>query len=73
MNVLVSYEQSGITQEALLKLYPNISAKNLDQILKMADCELEQENGTEVIPYWYAVNAKRMLIDGDSFAATFDD
>ena len=39
----------------------------------MADCEFEQENGTEVIPYWYAVNAKRMLVDGDSFAATFDD
>lgn len=49
------FKQSGITQEALLKLYPNISAKNLDQILKMADCELEQENGTEVIPYWYAM------------------
>ena len=67
------FTQSGITQEVLLKLYPNISAKNLDQILKMADCEFDQENSTEVIPYWYAVNAKRMLVDGDSFAATFDD
>ena len=36
------FTQSGITQEALLKLYPNVSAK-------------------------------RMLVDGDSFAATFDD
>lgn len=67
------FKQRGMTEEALLELYPNIRAKDLKQVLAMADCELEREDGIDVIPYWYAVNAKRMLVDGDSFTATFDD
>lgn len=66
------FKKNGIIKETLFKLYPNIDKEELDEILKMADYEPE-ENGTEIMPYWYAVNAKRMLVDGDSFAATFDD
>lgn len=39
----------------------------------MADREPETEDGVEVMPYWYAVNAKRMLVDGNSFTETFDN
>ncbi len=42
-------------------------------MLDIADCELEEEDNTEIIPYWYAVNAKRVLVDGDSFTETFDN
>lgn len=66
------FKKNGMTKKALLKLYPTISTDKLDQILAMADYEPETEDEVEVMPYWYAVNAKRMLVDGDSFAETFD-
>lgn len=64
--------KTGMTKEALLKLYPQISEKDLDDLLLRAGYEIETENDTPIIPYWYAVNAKRVLIDGDSFEKTFD-
>lgn len=67
------FKQVGMTKDALLKLYPQINSQNLDNVLEMADYEPEIENGIEIMPYWYAVNAKRMLVDGDSFENTFDD
>ncbi|EEJ73102.1 hypothetical protein [Lactobacillus ultunensis] len=66
------FKQDGITESAFLNLYPNIKKKDLDKILALADYEPEIEDNTEIMPYWYAVNAKRMLIDGDSFTETFD-
>lgn len=66
------FKQDGITESAFLNLYPNIKKKDLDKILTLADYEPEIEDNTEIMPYWYAVNAKRMLIDGDSFTETFD-
>ncbi|TBH76644.1 temperature-sensitive replication protein, partial [Lactobacillus amylovorus] len=62
-----------MTKDALLKLYPQINKQDLENVLEMADCEPETEDGVEVMPYWYAVNAKRMLVDGDSFTETFDN
>ena len=67
------FKQTAMTKDALLKLYPQINMQDLDNVLEMADYEPETEDGVEVMPYWYAVNAKRMLVDGDSFKATFDD
>lgn len=67
------FKQTAMTKDALLKLYPQINMQGLDNVLEMADYEPETEDGVEVMPYWYAVNAKRMLVDGDSFEATFDD
>ena len=67
------FKQTAMTKDALLKLYPQINMQDLDNVLEMADYEPETEDGVEVMPYWYAVNAKRMLVDGDSFEATFDD
>lgn len=67
------FKQNGMTKDTLLKLYPKIKQEDLDKILAMADYEPEIEDGTKVMPYWYALNAKRMLVDGDSFANTFDD
>lgn len=73
-NYLASgFTENGITNEGLLNIYPQVKKQDLDRVLEMADCELQTENGVEIIPYWYAVNAKRMLVDGDTFAATFDD
>ena len=67
------FKQTGMTKDALLKLYPQINKQDLENVLEMADCEPETEDGVEVMPYWYAVNAKRMLVDGDSFTETFDN
>lgn len=67
------FKQNGMTKDALLDLYPQIKKADLDKILDMTDYEPETEDGKEIMPYWYAVNAKRMLIDGDSFSATFDN
>lgn len=67
------FTQNGITKVAFLKLYPKIKSKELDKILDIANCELETDDDKEIIPYWYAVNAKRVLVDGDSFAEAFDE
>ncbi len=66
------FNQTGITKEKFLKLYPQVSNKNLDKVLLAAEYEPKNDTDT-TIPYWFAVNAKRMLVDGDSFANTFDD
>lgn len=67
------FKKNGITKEAFLKLYPQVPKNKLEEVLDIADCELEEEDNTEIIPYWYAVNAKRVLVDGDSFTETFDN
>ena len=67
------FTENGLTKEGFLSIYPQVKKQDLDRVLEMADYEPELENGVEIIPYWYAVNAKRMLVDGDTFAATFDD
>ena len=66
------FNQTGITKEKFLKLYPQVSDPNLDKVLLAAEYEPKNDTDT-TIPYWFAVNAKRMLVDGDSFANTFDD
>ncbi len=66
------FNQTGITKEKFLKLYPQVSDQNLDKVLLAAEYEPKNDTDT-TIPYWFAVNAKRMLVDGDSFANTFDD
>lgn len=67
------FKKNGMTKEAFLKLYPQVPENKLDEVLDIADCKLEKEDNTVVIPYWYAVNAKRVLVDGDSFIETFDN
>ena len=66
------FNQTGITKEKFLKLYPQVSDPNLDKVLLAAEYEPKNDTDT-TIPYWFAVTAKRMLVDGDSFANTFDD
>ncbi len=65
------FKKHGMTKEALLNLYPQIKMADLDKVLAKAGYESETENGLEIMSYWYAVNAKRMLVDGDSFDETF--
>lgn len=67
------FKKNGMTKEAFLKLYPQVPKNKLDEVLDIADCKLEEEDNTEIIPYWYAINAKRVLVDGDSFTETFDN
>lgn len=64
--------KNGMTKEGWLKLYPQISEAELDQLLARTGYEPERENDTNVIPYWYAVGAKRVLIDGDDPEEAFD-
>ena len=67
------FKQNGMTKEALLNLYPQIDPDKLNEVLEIADYEPEVEDQIEIMPYWYAVNAKRVLVDGDSFDETFDN
>ncbi|MCP9316512.1 temperature-sensitive replication protein [Lactobacillus helveticus] len=67
------FKKNGMTKEAFLKLYPQVPKNKLEEVLDIADCELEEEDNTEIIPYWYAINAKRLLVDSDSFTETFDN
>lgn len=67
------FKQNGMTKEALLNLYPRIDPDKLNEVLEMAGYEPEVEDQIEIMPYWYAVNAKRVLVDGDSFDETFDN
>ena len=59
------FRNLGITEEQFLKLYPDIEAAELERLLELMGCELEKEDGLELIPYRFAVNAKRILVDGD--------
>lgn len=67
------FKKNGMTKVAFLKLYLQVPKNKLEEVLDIADCELEEEDNTEIIPYWYAVNAKRVLVDSDSFTETFDN
>lgn len=61
------FTKEGVTKKKLLALYPQVKAEQWDQLLK----KVGYQGSLELIPYWYAVNAKRVLVDSDAITDTF--
>lgn len=55
------FKKYGLTQEQFLKIYPDIDKDKFNDLLSKIELE-EAEDGTQIIPYYFAIQIKQILI-----------